>query len=121
MSEEFKFHGQTTFINKPRDTVVQDFQNTYVSGDGSDRDKANKEIAKLIDLVLQSRNLPDEDKEDTTQALHSVADQVKEDKVNKLTVKGTLEAVKEIVSKGADITVPAYGLINTVLRLLGLS
>jgi len=31
------------------------------------------------------------------------------------------QAVNKIVSKGADIAAPAYGLINTVLRVLGLS
>jgi hypothetical protein len=42
-------------------------------------------------------------KEEAVEALHSVAEQVKEQKSNKLTVKGILEAVKEVVSKTADI------------------
>lgn len=121
MSEKFVFHGQTTFIDQPRDTVIQNFQNTYVAGDNSDRDKVNLEIKKLVDLILSSNDLPKEEKEETVQALHSVAEQVKEQKGGKLTLKGTLKAVQEIVTKAADIAVPAVGIVTVVLKLLGLS
>ena len=121
MSEDFVFHGQTTFINKPKDTVIQNFQNTYIAGDNSDRDKINLEIKKLVDLILSSKDVPKEDKEETVQALHSVAEQVKEQKGSKLSIKSTLKAVQEIVTKAADIAVPALGIITIVFKLLGLS
>lgn len=120
MSDKFVFHGQTTFIDKPRDTVIQNFQNTYISGDGSDKDKVNSELAKLIELVLKTKDLPDSDKEEVTQTLHLIAEQIKEEKASKLTLKGTLQAVKDIVSKTADIAVPALAIITTVTKLLGL-
>jgi hypothetical protein len=121
MSEKFVFHGQTTFIDKPRDTVIQNFQNSYITGDNSDRDKINQEIIKLLELILSSKNLPKDEKEETIQAIHTVAEQVKEQKGNKLTIKGTLKVVQEIVTKAADIAVPALGTITTVMKLLGLS
>jgi hypothetical protein len=120
MNEKFVFHGQTTFIDSPRDTVIQNFQNTYIVGDGSDRDKINSEIKKLVDLILDSKDLPKEDKEEAVQALHDVAEQVKEQKGSKLTVKGTLQAIQDVVSKAADIANPALGIITTVLKLLGI-
>lgn len=121
MAEKYIFHGQTIFIDKPRHTVIQNFQNTYIVGDNSDRDKVNIEIKKLLDLILSSKDLPKEEKEETVEALHTVAEQVKEQKGNKLTIKGTLKAVQEIVTKAADIAVPALGIIMTVLKLLGLN
>ncbi len=121
MTEKFIFHGQTTFIDRPRDTVIQNFQNTYITGDGSDRDKINSEIKELVDLILKSKDLPKEDKEETVQALHDVAENIKEQKGNKLTIKSTLTAIQEIVKKAADIAVPALGIIETVMKLLGMS
>jgi hypothetical protein len=120
MRERFIFHGQTTFIDKPRDTVIQNFQNTYIAGDGSTGDEVNTQILKLVELVLSSKDLPDGTKEEAVQALHSTAEQVKEQKGNRLTLKGTLQAVQEVVSKAADIAVPAMGIIATVLKYLGL-
>lgn len=120
MKEKFVFHGQTTFVDAPRDTVIQNFQNTCIVGDGSDRDKINSEIKELIHLILDSKDLSREGKEETVQALHTVAEQVKEHKGSKLTLKGALQAVQEVVSKAADIATPALGIITTVLKLLGL-
>ncbi len=120
MKDKFVFHGPTTFIDSPRETVIQNFQNTYIAGDGSDRDKINSEIKELVDLILKSKDLPKKDKEETVQALHTVAEQVKEEKGSKLSFSGTLQAVREVISKAADIAVPAAGIIATVMKLLGL-
>lgn len=121
MPEKFIFQGQTTFIDRPRDTVIQNFQNTYITGDNSDRDKVNQEILKLIDSILKSNALAKDTKEDAVQALHSVAEQVKEGKGNRLTLKGTLTAIQDVVSKAADIATPALAIISTILKLLGLA
>ncbi len=121
MSDQFIFHAQTTFIDKPSNTVIQNFQNSYISGDGSERDKVNIELVNLVKLILDSRDMPDDTKEESVEALHSIAEQVKDQKANKLTVKGTLEAIKDIVSKTADIASPALAIIATVFKLLGWS
>ena len=53
MSEEkFEFHGQTTYINRPSNTVIHDFQNNYMRGDGSTVDQINSELKRLIGLSL---------------------------------------------------------------------
>ena len=121
MSDQFTFHGQTTFIDKPLNSVIQNFQNSYISGDGSDKDKVNAELANLIKLILNSKDMPDSTKEDAVEALHSVAGQVKEQKANRLTVKGTLEAIKEVVSKTADIATPALAILTTIFKPFGWS
>jgi hypothetical protein len=76
---------------------------------------------KLVDLILNSKGLSPAAKEEAAQALHSVASDVKEEKANKLTLKGTLQAVQDVVSKAADIAGPAIAVIATVLKLLGLN
>jgi hypothetical protein len=78
MRDKFIFKGTTTFIDKPRDTVIQNFQNSYVSGESAETAKINAELLKLIELILQSGDLANEVKEDATQALHSVVDQLKQ-------------------------------------------
>ncbi len=57
MSEKFVFHGQTTFIDQPKDSVIQNFQNTYIAGDNADTDQVNKEIKRLLELILNSQDL----------------------------------------------------------------
>jgi tRNA C32,U32 (ribose-2'-O)-methylase TrmJ len=121
MNEKFIFHGQTTFIDKPRDTVIQNFKNSYISGDNPKQDEINSQILKLIELMLGSKYMPNETKEEAVQALHSVAGQVKEQKANKLTLKGTLQAIEEVVKKAADIAVPALGILSSLFKLLGLA
>ena len=121
MPDRFVFHGQTTFVNQPRDTVIKNFQNSYITGDGSDKDKANAELKKLVELILTSQELPKEEKEESLQAVHEVAEQVKDNKGTKLTLKGSLQAVKEVVSKASDIAVPALDIISTVLKLLAIA
>jgi hypothetical protein len=116
MSSTFNFHGQTTFINKPKDSVINDFQNAYITGaDNDEQAKVNKEILGLIEHILNSKEISDENKNESVDALHKMAADVKEKKVNKITFKGTLESIKEIVTKAADIATPAIAVIKTIL------
>ncbi len=92
MSEKFVFHGQTTFIDQPKDSVIQNFQNTYIAGDNADTDQVNKEIKRLLELILNSQDLPKEEKEETVQALHTIAEQIKEQKGSKLGIKGNAKS-----------------------------
>lgn len=120
MSENFNFHGQTTFINRPVDTVIRDFQNQYVSGADEDTREILDRLEELIRLMLSSKDLPPEQAEDAVQAVHTVAGQVKEKKGNKLSLKGTLQAVQTLVSGAADIAGPAAAIVTAVLSLLSL-
>ena len=54
MSEKYVFQGQSTFVDKPRDTVIQNFQNTYIQGDNSDGDRINVKIMKDNGLSANS-------------------------------------------------------------------
>lgn len=119
--EKFVFHGQTTFINNPTDTVIRDFQNTYLRGDGSTADDINAKLQQLIELTMRSKDLPDPDKEEVVGAVHAVAEQVRDEKTNKITLRGTLDAVKAIVERAADIAGPAIGVITAVLKIAGVA
>ncbi|NJO01818.1 MAG: hypothetical protein HC880_09125 [Bacteroidia bacterium] len=122
MSEKYFFQGgQNTIIDQPVDTVIQNFQNTYIAGDGSNKDKINKEIQKLIELILESKDLPDDDKEGIAEALYSIAEQVKEEKTNKFSIRGTLRDINEALSKASDIVSPASAIIALLFKLFGLS
>jgi hypothetical protein len=113
-------HGdRITFINQPSNTVIRDFQNTYMRGDGSTADQINAELKRLVELSLSSRDLPNDDKEGVVQAVHAIAEQVHDDKVTRLTFKGTLEEIKAIVVKASDIAGPALTIIAAVLKLAG--
>ncbi len=113
-------HGdRITFINQPSNTVIRDFQNTYMRGDGSTADQINAELKRLVELSLSSRDLSDDDKEGVVQAVHAIAEQVHDDKVPRLTFKGTLEEIKAIVVKASDIAGPALTIIAAVLKLAG--
>jgi len=118
--EKFLFCGQTTFINQPFNTVIRDFQNTYIRGDGSTADQINTELGRLVELSLGSGDLPDDDKEEVVRAIHATAEQVRDGKANRLTLKGTLDAVKAIVGKAADVAGPAMTIIATILKLAGI-
>jgi len=102
------------------DVVGRDKNTKYNFGIDSESAKINSEILKLVKLLQDSKDISDENKKDATQALNSIADQVKENKGNKLTLKGTLTAVQDVVSKAADIAVPGLAIISTVFKLLRL-
>lgn len=120
MTNKFLFKGTTTFIDKPRDTVIQDFQNTYVNGADPDSGKINAQLMKLVELILESGDINDEVKDEATQAIHGVAEQIKNQNENRLTLKGTLQAIKDVVTTATDIAKPALDTIRTVMSLLGL-
>ena len=121
MSEQFFFHGQTSFINKPKDTIISNFQNSYLDDDNTIENRVNREFLNLIEVILSTKNIPDDVKEDTVKAIHSVAGQVKERKTNRITLKGTLQVIQEVVSKAADIAAPALSIIEKIMGMIGLS
>ena len=53
MTEKYIFKGQTTFINRPKDTVIRDFQNQYIAGEESGKDSINSNIARLLEDTPQ--------------------------------------------------------------------
>lgn len=118
--ESFVFHGQTTFINRPRDTVIRDFQNEYVKGDGSTADQINSQLGRLVELLLESRELPDAEKEEAVRAVDTLAAEVTAERASRFSLKGTLREIGEVVQGANDIAKPALGVISTVLKIAAL-
>jgi hypothetical protein len=119
--DKYYFGENTTFIKDPKEIVVSNFQNNYITGSDPQIEKVNNEILELVKLVLDSESLPDRCRTETVQALTTVADQVKEKKVNSVISGGALTKIKEVVSKAADIAIPGLAIVEKVFKLLGLS
>lgn len=118
MSEKFTFKGPTTFIHKPIDSVIQNFQNQYILDTDEQEASLNSELAKLLKLILDSKELEDKEKEEVAYTLHSIAGLIKEKKASRLTLKGTLQAIGRVVEKAADIAKPALEIISKIVSLL---
>ncbi|ADP81544.1 hypothetical protein [Pseudofrankia inefficax] len=118
MADQFNFHGQTTFINRPKDTVIRDFQNTYVSSAGDDSRELLERLEALVSIILDSDDLAASDKEDAVQAVHEIADGVATKSKSRITLKGTLQALKDVVSGAADIAGPAIEIVSSILTLV---
>jgi hypothetical protein len=115
------YGGQVgTIISNPQQ-AVSDFQNTFITGSNPENDKINLQLKELLEIILGSNDLPDDDKEQAARAVQAVAKEVKEGKSqeNKLTIKGILEKVGDVVSKAADIAGPAIAIITAVMKFLG--
>ncbi|MGW2389027.1 hypothetical protein ACWCYK_05925 [Streptomyces lydicamycinicus] len=67
MTENFTFYGQTTFINRPVDTVIRDFQNTHGSV------PHEEDLAALLRAVLAAP-LNEADREQAARTVVQVAD-----------------------------------------------
>ncbi|MEU4032386.1 hypothetical protein [Streptomyces anulatus] len=114
VTENFYFQGtHTTFINKPVDTVVRDFQNTYAQA------PAQEDLARLLTLVLSSRDLPDADREEAAGAVHDLARITAGPEPDTATARTRLQRLRELLSAGADITQPALAIVTSVAGMLG--
>ena len=105
MSETFNFHGPTTFINRPVDSVIQDFQNAY--GTGAEADQ----LRELLRLVLTSTALPEPDR---TRAAAAV-DEAARELPHGHGILDRLKVVSEIVARASDIAAPAADIIGRLI------
>lgn len=105
MTENFNFHGPTTFVNKPVDTVVQNFQNNYATASG-------EQLAALLRLVLTSADLPEQDREEAARLVHEAAASTAP-----ATVESKLSKVGRIVARAADIATPAAAIVTSVTSM----
>jgi hypothetical protein len=111
VSDQFNFHATTTFVNRPINTVISDFQNSY----GAVQDSAD--LAALLRLILSSRDLTDSDKDEAARLVHEAAEKAEESSPK--AVRSRLTAIKEIVAKAADIAAPALEITAKVIGALG--
>ncbi|MFF5707254.1 hypothetical protein ACFY7H_32920 [Streptomyces sp. NPDC012794] len=113
VTENFYFQGtHTTFINKPVDTVVRDFQHTYAQAPAQD------DLTRLLTLVLTSRDLPDADREEAAGAVHDLARITTEPEPDTATARTRLQRLREILATGADIAQPALAIVASVAGML---
>ncbi|MFA1542452.1 hypothetical protein [Actinomadura monticuli] len=113
MVENFNFHGQTTFINRPVDTVIHDFQNTHSALAGQEH------LAELLRLVLSSADLPDEDKEEAANVIQGVAVDLDRAEPDEAAAKTKLEMLRTGLTQAADIAGPASAIVASILGVLG--
>ncbi|MEV6288460.1 hypothetical protein [Kribbella sp. NPDC051770] len=109
MTENFNFHGPTTFVNRPTDTVIRDFQNTYAAA------PARQDLASLLELVLDSDELDDAGRETVAQLIHDLPNDLTTAPEN---ARHKLERIKTTVGRAADIAAPALGIVSKILELL---
>ncbi|QKW40988.1 hypothetical protein HUT06_40835 [Actinomadura sp. NAK00032] len=113
MVENFNFHGQTTFINRPVNTVIQDFQNTHSALPGQEH------LAELLRLVLSSSDLPDQDKEEAANVIQGVAVDLDRAEPDEAAAKTKLEMLRTGLTHAADIAGPASTILTSILGALG--
>jgi hypothetical protein len=111
VNETFHFHGQTTFINRPIDTVISDFQNTY------DSSQIREQLSQLLRLILASQYLKDEEKESAALIVNEIA-AASEDLQERPRLRDRLIALQGKLSKVADIAAPALEIIASLHELI---
>ncbi|MFF4255089.1 hypothetical protein ACFY1L_28165 [Streptomyces sp. NPDC001663] len=113
VSENFYFQGtNTTFINRPKDTVVRDFQNTYGSATGA------ADLTQLLELVLSSRDLNDTQREEAAGAVHDLARAAAQPEPDVPAVRGRIERLRALMTgAGADIAQSAMAILASLLGL----
>ncbi|OLO25547.1 hypothetical protein PZ61_0237760 [Streptomyces sp. MNU77] len=97
----------------PVDTVVRDFQNTYAQA------PAQGDLARLLVLVLNSRDLPDTDREAAASAIHDLARITAEPEPDTATARTRLQRLRELLTASNDIAQPALAIVTSVAGTLG--
>lgn len=113
MTENFNFHGQTTFVNHPVNTVLRDFQNTYLPS------PEREQLSELLRLVLSSSQLPNADKESAALTVHKVSDAITNAEPDRNEARGLLVRLQNTLSQAADIANPALTIIAKIMEMIG--
>ncbi|MFD6532476.1 hypothetical protein [Streptomyces sp. NPDC060184] len=107
--DNFHFQGEhTTFVNRPRSTVIRDFQNTYASSAHAE------ELTRLLRLVLESRDTSAADREEAAAAVHDLArlGAATEPDVPAATTR--VERLRTLLASSADIAQPALAILASL-------
>lgn len=108
MTENYNFHGQnTTFVNRPVNTVIQDFQNQHGTTLHAD------DLRQLLQLTLSSTDLPEADRAEAAQAVHDLATLSGESDTGAFRLRA--ERLRELLSGAADVAQPALALLASVV------
>ncbi|WP_258199106.1 hypothetical protein [Streptomyces sp. A244] len=115
VTENFYFQGvNTTFINRPTSTVIRDFQNTYHAVVGAD------DLARLLQLVLNSSDLGDAQREEAAGCIHDLARASAAQTPDVPHMRTRMERLRELMTgTGADIAQPALAILASLAALFG--
>jgi hypothetical protein len=117
MSDQFTFSGPTTFVNRPKSVVLQNFQNSYVPLGESVVADINSRVKELVALSLDSKSLSDESKDEVVKALHDLAAMIERDGKPSISSKGILGSIRSILEQAADIADPAVKIFESIAPL----
>ncbi|MFF5447194.1 hypothetical protein [Streptomyces sp. NPDC012888] len=114
VSENFHFEGEnTTFINRPQDTVVRDFQNKHTAAAATD------DLARLLRLTLTSRDVPDEARQEASVEIHRLADLAEATEPDGPAVRTRIERLRALLGPATDIAQPALAILASLATVLG--
>lgn len=109
VSENFYFQGEnTTFINRPQDTVIRDFQNTYATAAHAD------DLIQLLRLVLTSGNMAAADRDAAAGVIHDLARLGTASEPDLPTARARLERLRTLLASSADIAQPALAILASL-------
>lgn len=109
VSENFYFQGEnTTFINRPQDTVIRDFQNTYATAAHAD------DLSELLRLVLTSRDMAAPDRDAAAGVIHDLARLGTGPEPDLPAARVRLERLRTLIASGADIAQPALAILASL-------
>ena len=109
MSENFYFQGEnTTFINRPQDTVIRDFQNAHGTALGADQ------LTELLRLVLSSGDMSAADREEAAGTIDELARLGSGTAPDRVVAGTRLERLRALLSSSADIAQPALAILSSL-------
>jgi hypothetical protein len=109
VSENFSFQGEnTTFINRPQDTVIRDFQNSYATTARAD------DLTQLLRLVLASRDMAVPDRDAAAGEIHDLARLGTAPEPDLPSARTRLERLRTLLASGSDIAQPALAILGSL-------
>ncbi|PTH83272.1 hypothetical protein C9J60_38640 [Streptomyces sp. A244] len=101
-------------MNRPTSTVIRDFQNTYHAVVGAD------DLARLLQLVLNSSDLGDAQREEAAGCIHDLARASAAQTPDVPHMRTRMERLRELMTgTGADIAQPALAILASLAALFG--
>lgn len=120
MADRFNFYGQTTFINQPVNTVISDFQKTYIENAAGEAASVLEELKTLVQLLLRSEELEPSKKEEAVRAAHELAEEISRPEAAKPALEERQARLKQLLSGVADVAGPAARIIAAISRFIAL-
>jgi hypothetical protein len=107
-TENITINGPTTFINKPINTVIKDFQNAHGSAHGT-------RLTEVLRLVLNSEGLPPEDRVELAKQVTEVARELDSPDGNtRYVIRYALSDIRYSASRDEDIARPVADLLASI-------